>query len=61
MAIMMKTLDHSGEEPVDWMEKRVAQSLADPEPNIPHAQVMADLQAVIDARREKHAGKTATS
>lgn len=42
----------------DWMQQKVAQSLADPASNVSHAQVMADAQAVIDAKRKKHAGKT---
>lgn len=41
----------------DWMRAKVAESLADPRPNIPHQQVMAELQAVIDAALKKHAVK----
>jgi hypothetical protein len=41
----------------DWMQQKVAESLADPAPNVSHSQVMADVQAVIDAKRKKHAGK----
>jgi len=41
----------------DWMLQKVAQSLADPAPNVSHAQVMADAQAVIDAKRKQHGGK----
>ena len=41
----------------DWMQQKVAQSLADAAPNVSHAQVMADAQAVIDAQRKKHGGK----
>ena len=43
-----------------WMNEKVTESLQDPRPNIPHRQVMADAQAVINAKRKKHAGKTAT-
>ena len=43
----------------DWMRQKAAASLADPAPNISHDQAMADAQAVIDARRKKHARKTA--
>ena len=31
-----------------WVREKVAQALADPAPSIPHDQVMADLQAVLD-------------
>jgi hypothetical protein len=41
----------------DWVNQKVTQSLADPAPNILHAQVMSDAQAVIDAKRKKHAPK----
>ena len=44
----------------DWMQQKVAESLADPAPNVSHAQVMADAQTVIDAKRKKHAGKAAS-
>jgi hypothetical protein len=44
----------------DWVNKKVAQSLADPAPNILHAQVMSDAQALIDAKRQKHAHKAAS-
>lgn len=44
----------------DWMQRKVEESLADPAPNISHAQVMADAQSVIDAKRKKHAGKAAS-
>ncbi|MBC7858819.1 MAG: hypothetical protein H7Z39_08565 [Burkholderiaceae bacterium] len=39
----------------DWMREKVAKSLADPRPNIPHEQVMTNVQSVIDAKRKKHA------
>ena len=39
----------------DLMREKVAKSLADPRPNISHDQVMANVQAVIDAKRKKHA------
>ena len=39
----------------DWMRKQYAESLADPSPNIQHAQVMADMQSIIDAKRKQHA------
>lgn len=31
-----------------WVREKVEQALADPAPSIPHDQVMADLQAVLD-------------
>lgn len=40
----------------EWMREKVAESLADPRPNIPHAQVMAEAQALIDAKRKQHVG-----
>ncbi len=43
----------------DWMRQKAAASLADPAPSVSHDQAMADAQAVIDARRKKHARKTA--
>jgi hypothetical protein len=43
----------------DWMTQKVAESLADPAPNVAHDQVMVDAQAVIDAKRKKHARKAA--
>jgi hypothetical protein len=42
----------------DWVQQKVAQSLSDSRPNVSHAQVMADAQAVIDAKRKTHASKT---
>jgi hypothetical protein len=44
----------------DWMQDRATDSLADPAPNFIHEKVMADAQAVIDAKRKKHAGKAAS-
>jgi hypothetical protein len=43
----------------DWIQENVAESLADPAPNVSHDQVMAAAQAVIDAKRKKHARKAA--
>lgn len=39
----------------DWMREKVAKSLADQRPNMSHQQVMTNVQAVIDAKRKKHA------
>ena len=44
----------------DWVRAKVADSLADPQPNRAHAQVMAEAQALIDAKRRQHASKTPT-
>jgi len=44
----------------EWLKAKVAASLADPRPNIPHAQVMAEVQALIDAKRKKYANKAAS-
>lgn len=41
----------------DWISEKVAESLADPRPNITHAQVMAKAQALIDSKRAQHASK----
>ncbi|WP_409567699.1 hypothetical protein [Rugamonas sp. DEMB1] len=41
----------------EWMRQKVAESLADPAPNLSHAQVMADVQALIDAVRKRQRGK----
>jgi len=36
-----------------WLEAKVAKSLADPRPSIPHDQVMAEMRAIIDSKRGK--------
>lgn len=41
----------------DWVRAKVAKSLADPRPNVPHKQVMNEAQAIIDAKRAQHAAK----
>lgn len=38
-----------------WIRDQVQESLADPRPNVSHAQAMSEVQAVIDAVRVKHA------
>jgi len=45
----------------DWIRAKVAKSLADSRPSIPHEQVMAKVQALIDAKRKQHAGKKAAA
>lgn len=44
----------------DWVREKVAESLADPRPNIPHRQVMDEVQALIDSKRKQHASKAAS-
>jgi hypothetical protein len=44
----------------EWVREKVAESLADPRPNIPHAQVMAEAQALIDSKCKAHASKAAS-
>jgi hypothetical protein len=39
----------------DWLDQKAQASLSDPAPNIPHARVMLDSQAVIDHQRKLHA------
>lgn len=36
-----------------WLAKQVAESLADPRPNLSHEQVMKNAQAIIDAAKTK--------
>ncbi|GLV29595.1 hypothetical protein TomTYG75_21140 [Sphingobium sp. TomTYG75] len=38
-----------------WFRAQVEASLADPRPGIPHDQVMAELRAIIEAKKAKHA------
>ena len=40
-----------------WVQQKVAESLADTRPNVSHEQAMASAQAVIDAKRAQHAGQ----
>lgn len=40
-----------------WFRAKVQKSLDDPRPSIPHDQVMARVQAIIDAKRKKHASR----
>ncbi len=39
-----------------WFRKKVEESLADPRPNIPHGQVMAEMKALLDAKRKGRGG-----
>ena len=38
-----------------WFRAQVEASLTDPRPGIPHDQVMAELRAIIEAKKAKHA------
>ena len=46
---------HKAKAHADWLNEKVQASLADPAPNIPHARVMLDAQAIIDSKRKQHA------
>jgi len=38
----------------EWLRAKVAASLADPRPNVPHDEAMRRVRAVIDAKRQQH-------
>lgn len=42
----------------EWFRAQVQEAIDDPRPSIPHEQVMADAQALIDAKRLRHAAKS---
>lgn len=43
----------------EWLKKKVAESLADPRPSIPHDEVVAEIDALLEAKRAKQtAGKS---
>lgn len=46
---------HEAKAHADWLNEKVQASLADPTPNVPHARVMRDAQAIIDSQRKQHA------
>ena len=37
-----------------WFRAKVQASLDDPRPNVPHDQVMADMRALIESKRNTH-------
>ncbi|MDR3480516.1 MAG: antitoxin [Burkholderiaceae bacterium] len=41
-----------------WFRAKVQESLVDDSPLIPHDQVMAEIQAVIDQKRRENAART---
>ena len=43
----------------EWVQHKAAQSLADTRPPVSHELAMSSVQAVIDAKRKKHAAKAA--
>ena len=38
-----------------WLEAKVAKSLADPRPPVPHDEVMAEMRQIIDEARKRQA------
>jgi GH25 family lysozyme M1 (1,4-beta-N-acetylmuramidase) len=44
-----------------WFKEKVAKSLADPRPSIPHDEVMADMQALIKQKRAEFDAKKAAA
>ena len=36
---------------VEWLKRTVEESLADPRPPVPHEQVMAEVRAIIEAKK----------
>lgn len=39
----------------EWFRKKIEASLADPRPSIPHDEVMAEIDALLEAKRAKRA------
>jgi len=40
----------------EWFRNKVEASLADPRPSIPHDEVMAEIDALLDAKKKKGGG-----
>ena len=40
-----------------WLKAEIQEAIDDTSPTIPHAQVMADIQALIDNKKKQHAAK----
>jgi hypothetical protein len=36
-----------------WLKRKVAESLADPRPPVPHDEAMAEMRAIIDKAKQK--------
>jgi len=41
---------------LEWLKKKVAKSLADPRPPVPHEQVMAEIDEIIAKAKERKTG-----
>lgn len=41
-----------------WLKAEIQEAIDDTSPTIPHAQVMADIQALLDNKKKQHAAKT---
>ncbi len=52
---------HEAKAQADWLNEKVAASLADPARNIRHADVMADAQMIIDGKRKRYVRRASTS
>jgi len=39
----------------EWFRKKIEASLADPRPSIPHDEVMAEIDSLLEAKRAKRA------
>jgi hypothetical protein len=40
---------------LEWLKRKVEESLADPRPSIPHDEVMAEIDALLEAKRARKA------
>jgi len=38
---------------LEWLKRKVAESLADPRPPVPHDEVMAEMRAIIEKAKKK--------
>jgi hypothetical protein len=41
---------------LEWLKKKVAESLADPRPSVPHEQVMAEIDEIIAKAKKRKTG-----
>jgi hypothetical protein len=41
---------------LEWLKKKVAESLADPRPPVPHEQVMAEIDEIIAKAKKRKTG-----
>ena len=42
---------------LEWLKKKVAESLADPRPPVPHEQVMAEIDEIIAKAKKRKTGR----